>query len=298
MTVERLGLLRSLNIDHLSQVTGVGIVTGLERYINEECQPAFPSFESSLRLTQKLKESGLVERMVEAERAGPHSLLSHSLLVCNYTTEVGRQLNQVSQSTIGSSVVDEPLLVTSAFAHDLGNLITSEDVAKWELDKVDLTPYTNSYPSQSPWRRMEGNHILKTIALLTVWGFPEHANTVAHSIHHLLNSDSKTIERVLLMLADMSVIDMQTPGSDGLKTAYAVSLVHKMDQALSRHRGEVEVYLSFHDQLQTIKSYLEDAGVTIPGSSKSDSIIRESGLSSLLNYLTYRNIKRMSLPSS
>lgn len=298
MTAERLGLLRSLNADHLGQVTEVSIVTGLERYFQEKYQQAFPSFESSLRLTQKLKESGLVERMVEAERAGPHSLLSHSLLVCNYTAEVGRQLNHVSQSTIGSSVVDEPLLIVSAFAHDLGNLITSEDIEKWGLNSVDSTSYTDSYPSQSPWRKLEGNHILKTIALLTVWGFPEHANTVAHSIHHLLNSDTKTIERALLMLADMSVIDIQPQSSEELKAAYAVSLVHKMDQALSRHQGEVEVYLSFHDQLQAIKSYLEDAGITIPGSSKPASNNQESGLSALLNYLTYRNIKRMSLPSS
>lgn len=282
------------DIPTLGSNSGRLFLNHLKSYV-ERCDPNFPASESSLQVIEKVRSSGLVERMVQVELEGKHSLFSHSLLVCAFVASVSRQINQLTTQTIGTRIIDEPLVVTSSTFHDIGNLIAEEDIERFGIAKVDISPFINAYPESSPWRDLRKNHILKTVAFLQALGFPQHAHTAAHSIYHLIESGDVTIERLLLMLGDFSVVEATPKEGEWLRADYGVSFIYKMDQALAKHRGELQPYFRFHDQLQAVKSYLETLGVIFPRPLMGDGDDLSSRLSLILNYLRLRDIERQSM---
>lgn len=283
----------------LEQVDIDLLMDRVKDYITE-CSPAFPSFTSSLELVDRIRDSGLVNRMFQVEKEGKHNILSHSLLVCSYAANVSRQLNDISKRELGTFIVDEPLLVTSALIHDIGNIISPEDVDRFRLSCVDISSYTEHFPPTAS-RDLRKNHILKTIVLIKSFGqeLDEHAHTAAHSIYHLLYDPGISFERLLLMLADFSVVSSKNekkwPRAD-----YVPSLVHKMIEAETRHKGHLVEYQQFFLRLQAVKSLMQEAGVYFPGQLFTISdrdLLSRNNIVPLIVMLKVFNIQRKSIPA-
>lgn len=252
---------RLFSYEALEQITSDGTLDDIKNYITHKCSPASPSYVTSLELLDRIRETDFVDRMIQIERDGKHSILSHSLLVCNHAAHTARQINEIFTKNQAVYIVDEPLVVTSALLHDIGKVISPTEVDGLGLSQFDISMYAEPFP-QGDVRNIKTNHILKTIALFTSLGFDDHAHTAAHSTYHLINDADISLERVLLMLADFSVIG-QIKEDDWPRASYVSSLTDKMVYVQQRH-GASPMQYQFFLRLKVIMPLLQEAGVWFP----------------------------------
>lgn len=325
MTPETLGFEKIYTgySEQLSQDSGKVFLAHLKNYV-QECGPVFPSIDASLRLLDHPQVGKIVDKMVSCEIEGQYRPFSHAIALTFLTTDTARQINMITRDTINSYIVDEPLLAVSAFLHDIGNMIGKEEIESLKLDQVDLAQYTKPYPKPRPASRIDekSSHILKTIVFLKALGFGLPADITAHSAHHLnimkaalkgfeqedkVSDNSIPIERALLMLADLSVVDKGKIGNSWFGVE-VIDLQHRAQKAYMQYAkmgksDEFRLFLQQFAILKAFQSLLFDLGVVFPLDRRfihlyeADDEEKNRRVSSFINQLHIWNIKRGSYPT-
>jgi len=273
------------------------ILDSISTYIRE-CPPS-PHTDSSLTLIDNSETVRLFNQMAVIEQQGQHFPFSHALTVASLSSIISAQLNALSRQQLGTDLVDEPLVTTSALLHDVGNVIYEEDIERLGLGDIDITSHIKFFPETAS-KDLQSNHILRTIAFIHSLGgqYREHAHTAAHSIYHLIYDSDVSLERLLLILSDFSVVNRDTDSEDSWpRTGLTTSLVDRLGQVMQKHSGPSDGYIDFYLRLEAVKSNLEQAGVYFSlGNHASQEKPDSVDLNSFLKLLTFLKIKTDTIP--
>ncbi|OGG05530.1 hypothetical protein A3D05_01855 [Candidatus Gottesmanbacteria bacterium RIFCSPHIGHO2_02_FULL_40_24] len=277
-------------------------------YMVESWGPVYPEYQSSLNFLKKAEELKLMHRLVEIENSAKYNPFSHSVVTTKYAVDVASALNNISTQSAGFKIVDLPLLTVATAYHDIGNVIDGKDIQELHLDKTDLIPLFRRHPIVTKSKQIKvenfirSTHIARSVALMLAFASPAHAETAAHGIYHLTDNKSDdgnqfpvSLERLILMLADYSVVDR--PGSDKYwpKCRIVRSFLDRMKDAYKRHGGDLHQYQLQFYYLQSFKSFLEESGIYPPKKYKSQGKLDEVFID-IANYTNLMGIKRNYIP--
>ncbi|OGG32680.1 hypothetical protein A3I51_06225 [Candidatus Gottesmanbacteria bacterium RIFCSPLOWO2_02_FULL_38_8] len=256
----------------------------------EHFGPLYPSYESSKRLVEELRNSGMLRKLFQVEQNTNYNPLSHAFETARIAAYIGEQINSLSRQVIGINIVDLPLLYTSTFTHDMGerNIITPEDVNALSLDQTDFLQYFQNHPSIKnltelglqikPHAFISSTHIARTVSWLLAKGFPEHASVAAHGVFNLVEDQDVPIERLILMLADIFVLDGHNK-EHFPNVIITHSIFDRIFDAIRRYEGKIthppdksrksklEEYKRHFEILEPAKSLFQESGLIFPPAS-------------------------------